>query len=395
MNTRLPTLKRNIDNTKVAPDLAADGSSSPYIIKISHWHEFSISKRHLTLCLVTLHRTVLEYGDVKQDQALFHYHQACAAEILNHRIKTLGHLGPDQKLFEDVSLFFFSQIQTSAYGAWRAHLNAAKTLFNLWGVETLMGNPDYEFSLCHLVLADIFGAAMAPASHFTAEDIKQHKVYLGLLGRFNVDICSTMVPIPEAVVRNVAAINISRARKLLDVQSEQRQVEDPASTDAILDSLRVFDPTDWALHRPRHTSSQATSWALLATCFQAAAVLYLIRTSYTGTYRDATDLFYGRLTKCIRELYELRQGGGTLYKYVLWPMVVCGNEAVLRSDEQQTKSLCGLLEQTTMDLGTLSMREAAVFLNELWLAGLRKDLETNRPHMAWDDIFHLAPLFLM
>lgn len=258
-----------------------------------------------------------------------------------------------------------------------------------------MGSSDYEFSLCHLVLADIFGAAMAPASRITSEDIEQHKVYLGLLGRFNVDVCSTMVPVPEAIVRSVASINISRARKLHNMESEQSQVEDPASTDAILNTLRVFDPTDWALHRPRHTSSQATSWALLATCFQAAAVLYLIRTSYMDTYKEAADLFYGRLAKCIRELYELRKEGGTLYKYILWPMVVCGVAAVLRSDERQMKSLCGLLEQTTMDLGTLSMREAAAFLDELWLASLRENLETDRSHRAWDDIFQLAPLFLM
>jgi hypothetical protein len=165
-----------------------------------------------------LHRAVLKYGDVNHNQALFHYHQACAAEILNHKIKSLGQLGPDQELFEDVSLFFFSQIQASAYGAWRAHLNAAKTLLNLWGVETLMGNPGYEFQLCHLALADIFGAAMAPASHITAEDVEQHKVYLRLLGRFKVDVCNTMVPIPEPIVRSVAAINISRAPKLPEVQ---------------------------------------------------------------------------------------------------------------------------------------------------------------------------------
>lgn len=343
-----------------------------------------------------LHRAVLKYGDVNHNQALFHYHQACAAEILNHKIKSLGQLGPDPELFEDVSLFFFSQIQASAYGAWRAHLNAAKTLFNLWGVETLMGNPDYEFQLCHLALADIFGAAMAPASHITAEDVEQHKVYLRLLGRFKVDVCNTMVPIPEPIVRSVAAINISRAPKLPEVQCKQEEVGNPASTDAIMDSLRAFDPTVWALQRPRHTPSQATSWALLATCFQAAAVLYLVRTSPTGTYKDAADLFYGRLTKCIRELYELRQEGGTLYKYILWPMVVCGVEAVVRNDERQMKSLCGLLEQTTMDLGTLSMREAAKFLDELWLTSTKTDhASSSRVPLDWDTIFGRGPLFLM
>ncbi|KAF3033405.1 hypothetical protein E8E12_000295 [Didymella heteroderae] len=237
---------------------------------------------------------------------------------------------------------------------------------------------------------------MAPASHITVEDVKQHKVYMGLLERFKVHVCSTMVPIPEAIVRSIAAINISRARKPPDLQSEQEHVGNGNSTDEILGSLRAFDPTDWALRRPRRTSSQATSWALLATCYQAAAVLYLIRTSSTHACEGDTDYFYSRLTKCIRKLYGLRQQGGTLYKYVLWPMVVCGVEAITRSDERQTKSLCLLLEQTTMDLGTLSMREASVFLNELWLAGMKLVIESSsRPNMDWDTIFDSAPLFLM
>jgi hypothetical protein len=67
-----------------------------------------------------LHRAVLQYGDAKHNQTLFHYHQACAAEILNHKIKTLGQLGPDKELFEEVSLFFFSQIQASLWSMARS-----------------------------------------------------------------------------------------------------------------------------------------------------------------------------------------------------------------------------------------------------------------------------------
>lgn len=117
-------------------------------------------------------------------------------------------------------------------------------------------------------------------------------------------------------------------------------------------------------------------------------MLYLARTSAIAACGSDAELFYNRLTKCVRELYELRQQGGVLYKYVLWPMVVCGVEAVLQQDGQQLQSLCGLLEQTTMDLGTLSMREAAMFLNELWVSGTKRELESpSQPHMDWDTIF--------
>ncbi|KAF2624797.1 hypothetical protein BU25DRAFT_373644 [Macroventuria anomochaeta] len=391
-------------NAVVVPDLAADGSSSLYTIDISKWAEFNKSKRHLTLCLITLHRAVRELGNVNENQTLFHYHQACAAEILSHKIKTFGQAGPDLELFEDVSLFFFSQIQASAYGAWRAHLNAAKTLFNLWGVEALIGRSDFEFFLCHLVLADVYGTTMAPASHISAEDVSQHKVYLTLLGRFTVDVCSTMVPIPEVVVRATTAINMSRAAGTISDAHTMKEAQGiTSSPSAILESLQAFDPTDWALQRPRHTFSQVTSWALLATCFQAAAVLYLVQTCGTNVSLNNEDLvdddcalFYSRLSKAVRELYDLRQHGGVLYKYILWPMVICGVEAIVRKDEQQLRVLCESLERTTMDLGTLSMREAAIFLGELWNRNIKRVAELpSKTNLIWDDIFDCAPLFLL
>ncbi|KAJ4985510.1 C6 zinc finger domain protein, partial [Stagonosporopsis vannaccii] len=349
-------------NAVMAPDLAADGSSSFYTIDISKWVEFNISKRHLTLCLVTLHRAVRKYGDVKHNLALYHYHQACAAQILSRKIQAFGQAGPDLELFEDVSLFFFSQIQASAYGAWKTHLTAAKTLFNLWGIEALMGKVDYEFFLCHLVLADVFGTSMAPASHISADDISQHTTYLD--------------------------------RVALDEQ------HDISSRSAIFQALQSFDPANWAQHRPRHTSSQAASWMLLATCFQSGAMLYLTHCSnMKPSAADeclVVDDHYTRLKNGVRDLYDLKQHGGVLYKYILWPMVVSGVEAVICNDEQYLQYLCELLEQTTIDLGTLSMREASIFLQQLWISNDRRVVgSSNEPKLNWDTIFACSPLFLM
>lgn len=356
------------------------------------------------MCLVTLHRAVREYGSVSENQALFHYHQACAAEILSHKIKTFGQTGPDPELFEDVSLFFFSQIQASAYGAWRAHLNAAKTLFNLWGIEPLMGDSAYELHLCHLVRADVFGTTMAPASHITAEDVAQHRVYLDLLGQFDVDICGTLVPIPEVVIRATILINMNRAEEhALDERATGANAGTSSSLSTILGLLQEFDPIAWALHLPSHTSTQATSWALLATCFQAAAILYLVQACASSINADEEYLVedivtptHRTLDETTRKLFELRQNGGVHYKYILWPMVVCGVLSIIRKDEEQLRFLCESLERTTVDLGTLSMREAAVFLGQLWESSIQGTAETSgNIILDWDAIFHRAPLFLL
>lgn len=388
----------------IAPDLAADGSSSSYEIDISKWAAFNKSKRHLCLCLVTLHQAVRGHGPVSHNQTLFHYHQACAAEILNHKIETLGLTGPDPELFEDISLFFFSQIQASAYGAWRAHLNAAKTLFNLWGMEALVGNPDYSFHLCHLVLADVFGTTMAPASQISTKDVAQHKVYLSIIDRFNVDVCSTMVPIPEVIARAIASTNIERATAPhQDVLSTEQEQESRSLSSSVLETLQNFDPSSWALHLPGHTSNQATSWALLATCFQTAAFLYYVQScappvsvSSQDTFKNVRTSTYSSLCKATCKLFSLKQQKGIHYKFVLWPMVINGLESIIRQDEHQLRFLCKSLEQTTIDLGTLSMRDAATFLNELWSTSTNKEAElSGKIDINWDGLFHCAPLFLL
>lgn len=343
---------------------------------------------------------VRKYGNVAHNQALYHYHQARAAEILSRKIQTSVQTEPNLELFEDVSLFFFSQIQASAYGAWKAHLSAAKTLFNLWGLEVLMGNVGYEFFLCHLVLADIFGTSMATTSHISAADVSQHKTYLDLLGRFSVYICSTMVPIPEAIVRATAAMNITRAAGSASIlQTVTIEQHHSLSISSIFESLQSFDPAEWANHHPRHTYSQASSWTLLATCFQSATILYFIHCSETEISRIDEDLIihhHTQLKNAVRDLYDLKQHGGVLYKYILWPMVVSGVEAVILNDEEHLRFLCELLEQTTIDLGTLSMREASVFLEELWASKRRRIAAVpNELPLDWDTIFVRAPLFLM
>jgi hypothetical protein len=172
---------------------------------------------------------------------------------------------------------------------------------------------------------------------------------------------------------------------------------------SLLVLLQAFDPVVWAAHLPRHTLSHTTSWTLLARCFQAATILYLYQTCASGlpidderNGGDVRTLHYHSLSTAIQELFVSKLCGGIHYKYVLWPMLICGIESVARRDTLRTRFLCESLEQTTLDLGTLSMREASILLEKL---------ESNSAHditgtsygmnMGWDRIFQRAPLFLL
>jgi hypothetical protein len=263
----------------------------------------------------------------------------------------------------------------------------------------MVGNPGYTFHLYHLVLADIYGVTMAPSDQVSAEHVAQHEVYLQLLGRFNVAVWSTMVPVPEEIIRATITINLSRSAKVTQgMHTTAQDCEDGSASLRIIECLQAFDPIDWAANLPEHTSAHSKSWALLATCFQTATILYSIHTctSNARSSESTSTSAYEELIKATRELYDLRERGGVHYKYILWPMVICGIESVAKQDESQLQFLCESLEQTTTDLGTLSMREAAVFLQQLRRNGTERSVESpDKVDLEWDTIFSSAPLFLL
>jgi hypothetical protein len=392
-----------VDNAIIAPDLAADASLN-YHIPLSDWTAYNKTRRHLCLCIVTLHRVIRRCGPIEKNTALFHYHQAYAAQQLSQHIKTTSLVRPSPELFEDMNLFFSSQIQQSSYRAWRAHLDGAKTLLNLWGADNLMGSAKRDFNLYNFMMADIYGSTTAPSSQLSATHMAQHNTYSTWLGYLDVDFCGTLTPVPEEIVRTTIDINIFRATRVSTSEDAAKNQHDSVQLcSSLLLSLQAFDPVVWAAHLPKRTLNHITSWTLLARCFQAATILYLFQTCAFGlpiddehNGEDVRTLYYHSLSTAISELFVSKLCGGVHYKYVLWPMLMCGIGSVARRDTLLTRFLCESLEQMTLDLGTLSMREAAILLEKLESNSAYDITETSHGiNMEWDRIFERAPLFLL
>jgi hypothetical protein len=64
---------------------------------------------------------------------------------------------------------------------------------------------------------------------------------------------------------------------------------------------------------------------------------------------------YRILDAAVIDIFQQSVHRGTHYKFVLWPLVICGIETVARGHGVKLQFLCEALEKTTIDLGTLAM----------------------------------------
>lgn len=387
------------DNAMISPDLSPDGSFG-YQITIPVWSQLGEAERHLYVCLVMLHRVVRKIGKEGDNRLTFHRHQACAARQLQRLISNASNTEPNPSIAEVASMFLCSQIQESAYGSWRHHLRGAKAILNT--IRNTTFNHD-DFGHYNITVVDIYGTAMAPVTMLSEETISQHLLYRKLVNSFKVDSLSTLTPIPTELVVATIDINIFRATAVIQEEPPSKHNrENVLPTTSILSNLQEFDSYHWADTLPSKHKGYAQSWALLATCYREATILYLFQSHSANAQRQihessvdirhhALQILYAAIT----DLFGQRLQGGTHYKFVLWPMVICGIELIAEGQQQKLHVLCDALENMTLDLGTFAMREAATFLSSLW-----SDYETmrhtfNYAAIDWDEAFKRAPIFLM
>jgi len=388
------------DNSVIAPDMSAI-PSSVFAVSVDEWRSMDEASRHLYICLVAQHRTVCRSGDESQNRMLFHRHQAYAAQCLHRKLLKLGSKDPDPRLVEATSMFVCSQLQASVYGPWRIHLEGAKALLQRWGgYGSLLGRCDFACYI--LVTTDIYGTTTSPQALLGAETVSQHRLYERLLEQLQIDTWMTVVPVPIDILLATIHINILRADASADMDGNEDAVALRARESlSILSSLRSFDPRAWAMRLPAPTLRHLEGWMMLATCFQAATILYLFLGQPHGVLMDAESqgirlASYHTLVAMVLELHRERRQDGKHYKFITWPMVMCGIEAVVQRDGVEIKFLCDALDVTTTDLGCMAMRDAADFLAALWRrtekarAGSEEDVELN-----WNNVFERAPVFLM
>ncbi|KAH6676956.1 hypothetical protein F5X68DRAFT_246002 [Plectosphaerella plurivora] len=381
---------------------------------IEDWLEFDHPTRHLYICVVFLHQAVQKTpvmaGDDQisnlsgREMALVHHHQACAARLLSEGINAATTARPDQRLLRNIHMFLSSNVQQGAYTPWRSHLNGAHGLLALWGPKACLGEGDFVYF--SLMMTNLFGTTTTPSHLIDCNVVSQHRFYLDIIDELKIDFMSSLTPVPRTLVKAVAEINLLRAA----AHSGHSSTQSPRLAE-ILSSLNLFTFAGWvpdttsqhdALFQisgtPVQGDTRSRSWEMLVDSFRQATDLYLIismsdiHSDNTSCWFEIRNTAYHALRYAIDWMFEAKLTGGTHHKFITWPMVIAGVEAVYLGDNEHLQSLQSRLLGVSRDLGTLAMRDAAVFLADLWDKSRRQGPNS---HLSWDKIFSRSPLFLM
>jgi hypothetical protein len=180
---------------------------------------------------------------------------------------------------------------------------------------------------------------------------------------------------------------------LITINNIRSQTLDPAFVDdttryaaeELLTRIKAFSPKDWAVEQGKGKYEE--EWVLCGSVFKSAIMLYCIlslqslcvfpSTIELESLRSAQgDALYASLDKALASVY--------LQKFMMWPLVVSGVEAVNRSVWVQS-TVANQLEQLSFDIGTSTPLTAKTTLEAFWASG----------RSTWDDCFNRPYAFVV
>ena len=257
-----------------------------------------------------------------------------------------------------VVMLLAQEVQMSATSLWSMHLEAARALVvQLGGISNLWSEIPLHRGLFTLyVMIDVMSPPTSPAWCINKA---QQGGYLDKIHRLEESerrLIASFQPCPLEVLLAVVRTNVLRPAmyqyqaSIINVgaagMDSLRPLPDPVDLSQTLSltlaSLLNFSPSDWAnkvcttylsLPYPQPTDSpEQASWTTLATAYQGAAILYLLRSVQHTTFAQALDQdiqsvldeqrtrLSGALTWLCRDMSKVKAGG--LWRFLSWPLFV-------------------------------------------------------------------------
>lgn len=251
-----------------------------------------------------------------------------------------------------VIMLLTQEVQMSATSLWSMHLEAARSLMvHLGGIETIWSLAPLHRSL--LILYMVIDMVSPPTSPSWSINEVQQRTYLETIGRledFGRTCVASVQPCPLPILTAVVQTNIMRAETYkyqTNPDLPDPDFESLSQTAALtIASLLRFDPAAWShkvctdyLSLPlpqRRNDSYGAAWTALATSYQAAAIIYLLRSTQQTLVtdiagQDAESLLADQrwrldtaLTFLCRDLSRVRASG--LWRFVGWASFVYAYE---------------------------------------------------------------------
>ncbi|KAL4964269.1 Zn(II)2Cys6 transcription factor [Aspergillus stella-maris] len=432
-------------NENVAPDLVPiDSPSNPFRwpLKVTGTANVPLFLNHIHASISAFHRMARRRLAINKADSLPSQNTNLSADLLSSdpeeptfcRYRASALRGLNDALSKNRSnasaaalagamLLLFAQLQQGAYGPWRIHLDGFKTLINLYGgYEAFFDRqPHCNFVLSNLLVIDVVSATMLPVGMMTPDTINWHLAYLKALPHVDYNSSPTPIPIPQDVLESAILVNLARASRCRPTNGVEIPILSLSGILAELEVNRSWDngPKDASSPSSLTTRTETlkrpdkpSGYALFTECFRSAVMLYAIE-GYSNTemsfgrvtdtmlapsvIQEVRNVAFVSLINSIHALFQAKKDRycqESYWKFIFWPLVVAGvHSTVCNRDRENFGYICARLYEMAADLGTLSMRDAVLFLQGLWI-----ETSSSRPDATlrtWDDIFVDAPLFLL
>ncbi|KAL4936692.1 hypothetical protein BDV06DRAFT_216466 [Aspergillus oleicola] len=384
------------DNKHVAPDLVPiDSPSNPFRWSLNATADAPLFLNYVHASISAFHRIVRRrLGETKTTPS-----SSQSSELL------IGSIPSDP--------------EESTFCHYRA--SALRGLNDALSKDTWNVNPRVSFVLSNVLVIDVISVTTTPVEKMTSDTVKWHLAYLKGLPHVDYTLSPTPTPIPQDLLKPTIMVNLARASSRQIMGAAQSPLF-PLSE--VLAELGVVYP--WH-HVPERASSHhaltetaevpdcsdtVSGYALFLRCFRFATILYTIE-GYTslelksGTHQDVAltpstlqdiqSSAYSSLLHSLRTVFQDKanpQCKEGYWKFIFWPLTVAGVQSVIvKRDRNDLEYICMTLHEMAADLGTLSMRDAALFLHRLW--NETSAMGPDGTLMTWDDVFADAPLFLL
>ncbi|KAJ5370419.1 Zn(2)-C6 fungal-type DNA-binding domain-containing protein [Penicillium cataractarum] len=159
------------------------------------------------------------------------------------------------------------EIQQSAFGAWPAHLEAARTIIAHRGGFTALADAerdDLHYILSDFMLVDVMSTAMTPTGLLDAKTVNKQLEYIPKLSTFYKDGLESGFPCPNELVECLIRINYARSLNSVPL-GDSSHVN--ALAEELIHKIASFWPKAWAdkqyrdstKHLPISSPSQCSS----------------------------------------------------------------------------------------------------------------------------------------
>ncbi|KAJ9215346.1 transcriptional regulator family: Fungal Specific TF [Paecilomyces variotii] len=304
----------------------------------------------------------------------FHRYRGAAIRALSEDIN-VEHMRTSDCMIAGIVTCLLADVQQGGSSNWRCHLDGTHRIITLRGsLRALAGSETLDPLLhCFLCIA-ILGNTTSPASdlcmatsHFNEVDlIVGHYGYRA----FAFQMC------PQPLLAEIIRVNYLRQRATNPTVTEDISHE----AYGILSRINAFSSDNWAGSR----LLSKEDWILVGKTYQTAVALYCISSlqsvSVLPLSSSLRDLCFthGQL---LHILLTEALGSPRINRFMLWPLVVLGVEAV-NGDLEMRSFVEKQLPEMSRQVGTSVPLTAKAVIERFWASGETKwDACFDRPYV--------------